>query len=34
MIKTFVQRFLPEELIRILQTAYWSVRFYRALQEF
>lgn len=34
MLKTFVKRFLPEELIRILQTAYWSVRLYRTFQEF
>lgn len=26
-------RFIPEELIRLLQTAYWSIRLYKILQS-
>lgn len=29
----FLARYLPEELIRILQTAYWSVRLIRIIQQ-
>lgn len=32
--KTLINRFLPEELIRILQTVYWSVRLYQTFKEF
>ncbi|MBN4183877.1 hypothetical protein GS393_05403 [Pseudomonas savastanoi pv. phaseolicola] len=27
-------RFIPEELIRALQTAYWSIRLIRLIQQF
>lgn len=27
--KTFIQRFLPEELIRALQVAYWALQIVR-----
>ena len=29
----FVSRYIPEELIRLLQTAYWSIRLYRIYQQ-
>lgn len=32
--KILIQRFLPEELIRFLQTAYWAARLYLTYQEF
>lgn len=32
--KNFVHRYLPEEVIRALQAAYWSVRLFRIIQEF
>lgn len=28
-----LKRFIPEELIRALQTAYWSLRLYRIIQQ-
>lgn len=28
-----IARFVPEELIRLLQTAYWSIRLYRIYQQ-
>jgi len=31
--KTFIARYLPEELIRALQTAYWSIRLFKVLQQ-
>lgn len=31
--KSFVSRYLPEELIRLLQTAYWVVRLFRIIQQ-
>lgn len=31
--KSFFNRYLPEELIRALQTAYWSIRLFRILQQ-
>jgi hypothetical protein len=31
--KSFISRYLPEELIRALQTAYWSIRLIRILQQ-
>lgn len=31
--KSFI-RFIPEELIRALQAAYWSVRLIRIIQQF
>lgn len=31
--KKFVRRYLPEEVIRALQAAYWSVRLFRIVQE-
>ena len=31
--KNFINRFLPEELIRALQAAYWSIRLIRVLQQ-
>lgn len=31
--KALMNRFLPEELIRALQAAYWIARFYRLVQE-
>ncbi|EGH46204.1 hypothetical protein ALQ93_200132 [Pseudomonas syringae pv. pisi] len=32
--KAVFERFLPSELIRALQAAYWSIRLYRVIQEF
>jgi hypothetical protein len=29
----FIERYLPEELIRFLQTAYWAIRLIRAIQQ-
>lgn len=31
--KKIIDRFLPEEVIRALQAAYWSVRLFRIIQE-
>lgn len=31
--KLFIERYLPEELIRALQAAYWSVRLVRILLQ-
>lgn len=31
--KNLVHRYLPEEVIRALQAAYWSVRLFRIVQE-
>lgn len=31
--KKFIGRYLPEELIRALQAAYWSIRLIRILQQ-
>ncbi|SET80402.1 hypothetical protein SAMN05216197_12621 [Pseudomonas graminis] len=28
-----MKRFIPEELIRVLQTAYWSIRLIRLIQQ-
>lgn len=28
-----IPRLIPEELIRLLQTAYWSIRLYRIIQQ-
>ncbi|CAH0296102.1 hypothetical protein SRABI130_04517 [Pseudomonas sp. Bi130] len=29
----FVSRYIPEELIRLLQTAYWTIRLFRIIQQ-
>jgi len=31
--KNFIARYLPEEVIRILQTAYWAYRWFKILQQ-
>ena len=31
--KTIIARYLPEEVIRALQTVYWTVRLYRLIHE-
>jgi hypothetical protein len=31
--KKFISRYFPEELIRVLQTVYWSLRLLRFFQE-
>ena len=31
--KALIARFLPDELIRALQAAYWSIRLYRLIQH-
>jgi len=31
--KNFIARYLPEELIRILQTAYWACRLFKIIQQ-
>lgn len=31
--KTVIQKLFPEEIIRLLQTAYWVVRLFRIIQQ-
>jgi hypothetical protein len=31
--KTFIDRYFPEELIRLIQTAYWTIRLVRVIQQ-
>lgn len=31
--KKFIQKLFPEELIRLLQTAYWFIRLLRVIQQ-
>lgn len=31
--KTFIARYLPEELIRALQTVYWAMRLIKIVQQ-
>lgn len=31
--KNFIARYLPEEVIRILQTAYWAYRLFKIFQQ-
>lgn len=32
-LRSFIQKYLPEELIRAFQAAYWSIRLIRIIQE-
>lgn len=31
--KSFIRKYIPEELIRAFQAAYWAIRFVRFIQQ-